>query len=175
MNKLVRYRLIISLRTRATVVLSVALLSGDRVFPCDPELPAGFPAISRPQITIRTTTAEQQTLAMLVFLALAVSCALFKAAAASDNCYDHQTVTYDARFKPTYCIKTCTVTPFFSPDTSVDTYVKLIESAKETIDIYTPGKPTRSIYLHVDIYVYSICQAFFYSSSCQIVLWPPHK
>ena len=73
-------------------------------------------------------------------LALAVLCTLLHSAAASDNCYDHQTETYEARFKPTYCTKTCTVTPFFSPDTSIDTYVKLIEDAKESIDIYAPGK-----------------------------------
>lgn len=73
-------------------------------------------------------------------LVLAVVCTLLHCAAASDNCYDHQTKTYDARFKPTYCINTCTVTPFFSPDTSIDTYVKLIEDANESIDIYTPGK-----------------------------------
>ena len=73
-------------------------------------------------------------------LAIAVAYSLLSATAASDNCYDHQTETYDARFKPTYCIKTCTVTPFFSPDTSISTYVSLIESAQESIDIYTPGK-----------------------------------
>lgn len=73
-----------------------------------------------------------------LMLGLAVL-ALLHGAAASDNCYDHQTKTYDARFKPTYCIKTCTVTPFFSPDTSISTYVNLIEAAKENIDIYTPG------------------------------------
>lgn len=73
-------------------------------------------------------------------LALAVVCTLLRNAAASDNCYDHQTETYEARFKPTYCIETCTVTPFFSPDTSIDTYVKLIEAANESIDIYAPGE-----------------------------------
>ena len=78
---------------------------------------------------------------MAVFvLAIAAACSLLGAAAASDNCYDHQTETYDARFKPTYCTKTCTVTPFFSPDTSVVTYVNLIEAAQESIDIYAPGK-----------------------------------
>ena len=75
-------------------------------------------------------------------LVLAAACAqliLSGAAAGTSNCYDHQTETYDARFKPTYCIKTCTVTPFFSPDTSITTYVSLIEAATESIDIYTPG------------------------------------
>ena len=58
----------------------------------------------------------------------------------SARCYDHQTKTYDAQFKPTYCRDTCTVTPFFSPDHSLDTYIDLIESATESIDIATPGK-----------------------------------
>lgn len=74
-------------------------------------------------------------------LALAAVCAWLPTAGAADNCYDHQTETYDARFTPTYCTSTCSVTPFFSPDTSLDTYTSLIESATETIDIYTPGKP----------------------------------
>ncbi len=86
-------------------------------------------------------------------LALAAICAwlptVTKAAAAgSDNCYDHQTETYDARFNPTQCTSTCTVTPFFSPDTSLDTYTSLIESATESIDIYTPGKPGEGNALH---------------------------
>ena len=55
-------------------------------------------------------------------------------------CYDHQTETYDARFQPAVCTGTCTVTPFFSPDTSINTYVKLIKTAKESIDIYTPSE-----------------------------------
>ena len=75
-------------------------------------------------------------------LILAAACAqliLSGVAAGTSNCYDHQTETYDSRFKPTYCTKTCTVTPFFSPDTSITTYVNLIEAATESIDIYTPG------------------------------------
>ena len=85
-------------------------------------------------------------------LAIAAACSLLSAAAASDNCYDHQTETYGARFKPTYCIKTCTATPFFSPDTSIFTYVSLIESAQKTIDIYTPGKPMYTFHT-VSIYI----------------------
>ncbi len=54
-------------------------------------------------------------------------------------CYNHQGSTYEAQFKPTYCEDTCTVTPFFSPDHSLDTYVNLIEEASESIDILTPG------------------------------------
>ena len=56
-------------------------------------------------------------------------------------CYDHQTAAYDARFTSADCAKTCTVTPFFSPDNSIETYINLIESARESIDIYTPGEP----------------------------------
>ena len=74
---------------------------------------------------------------------LLASCALLCGAVASDNCYDHQTETYEARFAPAGCTKTCTVTPFFSPDTSILTYVTLIEDAKESIDIYTPGGQPR--------------------------------
>ena len=56
------------------------------------------------------------------------------------TCYDHQTVDYKAQFDPTECNQQCTVTTFFSPDHSLDTYLDLIETAKESIDIYTPGK-----------------------------------
>ena len=60
-------------------------------------------------------------------------------AGASDPCYDHQKLNYSAQFEPTACAATCTVTPFFSPDTSVEAYVALIESATASIDIFTPG------------------------------------
>ena len=53
--------------------------------------------------------------------------------------YDHQTKTYTATHKPSYCSSPCSVTPFFSPDHSIDTYVKLIEEAEESIDLFTPG------------------------------------
>lgn len=81
----------------------------------------------------------------LLFSAFAASLGL---ALSSDLCYNHQTQTYDARFKPdSNCEDMCTATPYFSPDHSLDTYVSLIESATETIDIYTPGE------LHVGVYV----------------------
>ena len=54
-------------------------------------------------------------------------------------CFDHQTKDYTSHFKPTECNAKCTVTPFFSPDHSLDTYLDLIESAEESIDIYAPG------------------------------------
>lgn len=57
----------------------------------------------------------------------------------SDKCYDHQTNDYSSRFDPHDCQNSCTVTPFFSPDHSVDTYLNLIESATNSIDIFTPG------------------------------------
>ena len=69
---------------------------------------------------------------------VAVTSALFLRTAAA--CSDYQTESYEARFTPSDCLKTCTVTPFFSPDTSLATYTQLIESATESIDIYTPGK-----------------------------------
>eukprot|EP00731_Ephydatia_muelleri_P006972 Em0003g1220a len=56
----------------------------------------------------------------------------------SAPCYDHQNVTYKSTFVPATCDTPCTATPFFSPDTSLSTYVDLIESAIEAIDIFTP-------------------------------------
>ena len=89
----------------------------------------------------------------LLFSAFAASLGL---ALSSDLCYNHQTQTYDARFKPaSNCEDMCTVTPYFSPDHSLDTYVSLIESATETIDIYTPGE------LQVGVYVATrLCACF---------------
>ena len=66
------------------------------------------------------------------------------AAYGSSYCYDNQRETYQARFQPATCSDgSCTATPFFSPDTSVEAYVRLIESAQESIDIYTPSKLNR--------------------------------
>jgi len=73
-------------------------------------------------------------------LLLSVVAACANLALSTDLCYNHQMQSYDARFNPTSCEETCTVTPYFSPDHSVDTYVKLIQSATESIDIYTPGE-----------------------------------
>ena len=82
----------------------------------------------------------------LLFSAFAACLGL---ALSSDPCYDHQTQTYDARFKPaSNCEDMCTVTPYFSPDHSLDTYISLIESATETIDIYTPGFDSWSYCTH---------------------------
>ena len=74
----------------------------------------------------------------LVLALVAVYAQILLCSVAARYCYDHQTETYDARFKPTYCTKSCTVTPFFSPDTSIRAYLNLIEEAKESIDVYTP-------------------------------------
>ena len=57
-----------------------------------------------------------------------------------DPSYDHQMKTYTATHKPSYCSSPCSVTPFFSPDHSIDTYVKLIQEAEESIDLFTPGE-----------------------------------
>ncbi len=72
--------------------------------------------------------------ALLLLVALATS------GQCTDNCYDHQTVDYKTSFSPVECGQQCSVTPFFSPDHSVNMYLDLIESATESIDIYTPGK-----------------------------------
>ena len=71
--------------------------------------------------------------------------ALFSLAAtpvvtSSDPEYDHQTTTYTARFDSSSCSEDVSITPFFSPDHSIDTYVKLIEEAEESIDIFAPGE-----------------------------------
>jgi len=63
----------------------------------------------------------------------------------SQPCYDHQIDDYVAKFEVAQCNEQCTVTPFFSPDHSIDTYVDLIQSAKESIDLYTPGKKSCTI------------------------------
>lgn len=76
----------------------------------------------------------------LPFLVVFAACAS-PLALGTSKCYDHQTQTYQSRFSPTYCKDTCSVTPFFSPDHSVDVYVDLIQSATEAVDIFTPGKP----------------------------------
>ena len=100
----------------------------------------------------------------LLFSAFAACLGL---ALSSDLCYNHQTQTYDARFKPaSNCEDMCTVTPYFSPDHSLDTYISLIESATETIDIYTPGQ------LHVlclrSYTVYVLCMFYACFVACLV-------
>lgn len=77
-------------------------------------------------------------------MAAAVLCALlllaFSGGAHGSYCWDHQNETYNATFQPETCGGTCTVTPFFSPDTSLPAYVQLIDAAQTSIDIYTPSK-----------------------------------
>lgn len=74
----------------------------------------------------------------------------------SPTCYDQQVDTYMTRFKATECKAECTITPFFSPDHSIDTYVDLIESAEESIDLYTPGK-TMARANYGNVYFLIIC------------------
>ena len=64
---------------------------------------------------------------------------MFIALLESKPCYDHQKETYKEQFKAASCSSTCTVTPFFSPDHSVDAYVSMIEDARENIDLLEPG------------------------------------
>ena len=71
----------------------------------------------------------------------------------SPPCYDHQSDIYATQFKATQCNSECTVTPFFSPDHSIDTYVDIIESAKESIDLYSPGKSQR---IHAIIFIHNL-------------------
>ncbi|EDQ92303.1 uncharacterized protein MONBRDRAFT_1366, partial [Monosiga brevicollis MX1] len=54
--------------------------------------------------------------------------------------YDHQSKTYVSSFKPlTLSGVDINVTPYFSPDHSAEMLVKIIDGAKKTLDIYTPG------------------------------------
>ena len=61
----------------------------------------------------------------------------------SDPSYDHQTVPYTTKFQPSTvpggAAADVEVTPFFSPEYSAPTIVKLIQSAEHAIDIGTPG------------------------------------
>ena len=77
-----------------------------------------------------------------VFLCLA---SIVSSATQSDRDCDHQTKTYTSTHKPSYCSTTCSATPFFSPDHSIDTYVKLIEEAEESIDLFTPGEQSERV------------------------------
>ena len=72
-------------------------------------------------------------------IAVLVLFTVVKLASAETRCYDHQTTDYSSQFEPAECGQQCTVTPFFSPDHSLDVYLDLISSAQETIDIFTPG------------------------------------
>jgi len=80
--------------------------------------------------------------------------------------YDHQTKTYVATHKPSYCSSPCSVTPFFSPDHSIDTYVKLIEEAEESIDLFAPGMYSECV-LYIlcesDVYIYSNTSSYLFS------------
>lgn len=73
------------------------------------------------------------------FLRVQLLLAVFAVSLGSDPEYDHQTSTYDAKYKGTYCRSQCTVTPYFSPDHSIKTYVSLIQAAETNIDLMTPG------------------------------------
>jgi hypothetical protein len=53
--------------------------------------------------------------------------------------YDHQTVPYHVKHRPVEIDSPITITPFFSPEHSTDTIVALIQSARTSIDIGTPG------------------------------------
>ena len=63
-------------------------------------------------------------------------------AASSDPDYDHQTETYTAHFNPvTVTDQAMTLTPFFSPDHSIDTLTNMIQAVSYggKIDIGTPS------------------------------------
>ena len=57
-------------------------------------------------------------------------------------CYYHQVkdYTYHEEFKPAKsCDQFCTVTPFVSPDNSIDAHMSMIRDATKTIVIANPG------------------------------------
>lgn len=84
--------------------------------------------------------APHRLAAVLLVFAITVDLTL-----SSSPCYNHQTDTYSTQFEPTTCGSECTVTPFFSPDHSIHAYLSVIESAQNTLDIFTPG---RYIYIY---------------------------
>jgi len=57
----------------------------------------------------------------------------------ADPVYDHQNITYQATIAPVKTTASLTVTPFFSPDHSVDTETALVQSAQSIIRIGIPG------------------------------------
>lgn len=79
---------------------------------------------------------------MLSFFLATAACLLYVSTVngASDPEYDHQKTTYKASFEPISCRDSVTASPFFSPDSSIEMYVQLIESATTSIDLYTPGE-----------------------------------
>jgi phosphatidylserine/phosphatidylglycerophosphate/cardiolipin synthase-like enzyme len=70
----------------------------------------------------------------------AMTCTALLAQAQSDPSFDHQVKTYSSSFQPLSLQNAkLTLTPFFSPDHSIDTLVDLINGAKVSLDIQTPG------------------------------------
>jgi phosphatidylserine/phosphatidylglycerophosphate/cardiolipin synthase-like enzyme len=57
----------------------------------------------------------------------------------SDPSYDHQKATYNSTYLPHNNTQSATVTPFFSPDHSIDTETNLVQSATTLIRIAIPG------------------------------------
>eukprot|EP00042_Codosiga_hollandica_P032127 m.200697 g.200697 ORF g.200697 m.200697 type:complete len:471 (+) comp53819_c0_seq2:185-1597(+) len=76
----------------------------------------------------------QEMKAVLAVLCLVLACA------AQDPSFDHQTVTYDAKY-PEYTLSATsemTVMPYFSPDHSIEVQTAEIQSATISIDIANP-------------------------------------
>lgn len=74
------------------------------------------------------------------FASLLFAAAASLAQADNDPSFDHQQKTYTASFEPVSAQNLdMSLTPFFSPDHSIDTLVDLINGAKTSIDIETPG------------------------------------
>lgn len=54
-------------------------------------------------------------------------------------CFNHQTDTYNEQFNLKTC-SSCSVTPFLSPDNSLEAHLQMIEEAQESISIANPSK-----------------------------------
>lgn len=92
--------------------------------------------LDRPLVIISSAMAVLLKCLLLSFLAISVC-------AASEQCYNNQEDDYIQRhdFLPRKNGGNCSVTPFFSPNNSLDAYLMMIGEANESISIATPSKP----------------------------------
>ena len=88
----------------------------------------------------RTRSGVPRSACTMKFASLLFAAAASLAHADNDPSFDHQQKTYKASFEPVSAQNLdMSLTPFFSPDHSIDTLVGLINEAKTSIDIETPG------------------------------------
>lgn len=77
----------------------------------------------------------------IMILAAICSSSCITGSLSTDSSYSHdpQKEDYHVKFNPSACSDSCTVTPFFSPEHSMDVYLALINEANEAIDIFQPS------------------------------------